>query len=983
MNLLRFRHSPLSFPLPRSCHLHIIQSRAETTVEYFFGYAVLFTKNKKRGYRNLNTRPATFSLFVRRFIAFISSARNSEVIYSSRYFGKRTRSGQFVKRGLYSADGTYMSELYEGGVYVKIDNPERTGDQLGDVNRPLIGNNFETTVAELDGQDSDVQSLDLNLVQDSGGEDEVVENSTHSSPAEQGSSTRRTSTQSTSTPDSSTRRASTQSTSGRNATNQSSSASTRSNNNHAAQRRESGQQRHSSTTATNRAATNSNTFNASATHSNRRASTSNTTTNRRGDNSGRRATTAGEQSAFTSGNTENFRNDDANSETVPTTPISPNPSVLSNTSLRYLIGRWNLANIQRTSSAREIHVPVARNDYTEVRNKIIRGNSGGYVITGPTGCGKSTVALLPLFDNPSHKTLIVEPTQANAANILHEFKNILPNMVRTNVIQGRVPLVSFAALTITSVYRTPLTVTTTEKLLEFIYFKGELPKFDYIIVDEFHLPIPSMVEVVEFFRTFILTSKYIFVSATAQGYSVSPQLPRGVTKITGNLPLGRIPKPLERSDLDPRRWFKTGDGTVAIVTPSVSIAKQLTRVYRSWNLRAFLITRDTVVSDYMRAATDYRPHTVFVLEPGVEAGVTLSISVLISMGTTSAIRYDGRTVVEDDQPLDEIAAIQRGGRGGRVKPTLYIVPREHGGTNAASTADYFRAQAIIKCVAMGANILNMSIQDILLKFPKLNSLTKEYAATAVRTGGDPFIAVYKTSPSGEIYTECGGTGEGFNQLAAKELFVYTYPDGFYVAPISDFTDLNSQPDTFVIRTHQFAAARAIVAAVAGLEGRYTLDNLTELLIQKFAMYIDDFFKLMKTIFSGDTPQPFVLDGVRVPEVADFISASPPLVRLFDYLKTQPLGIIYERKIGTGRQVSSTHSFKKGDHVLHFAFDSRYMRDNHLEVATLSDDVLNVFRGLLAIEILLDGAKDKCVDLTQYKERVPIEHKWYKRKVLRS
>lgn len=648
------------------------------------------------------------------------------------------------------------------------------------------------------------------------------------------------------------------------------------------------------------------------------------------------------------------------------------------------VGQFDLSSLRRDKCFREKHVPVARGNYGGVTRTIVNGLAGGFVITGPTGCGKSTVALLPLFDAPKSTVLIVEPTQANAANVLHEFINILPNMVASGIIDGVVPEARFVAPTVSKPPLPRLCITTTDKFLEYLYAEGKLPKVDYVVIDEFHLPIASMVRTVEFIRAFSLTPKYVLVSATAVGYKVNPELPRAVTHVYGNLPLGQLPSKMERSDLDPRRWFSVGDGTVAVVAPSIVMAKRIFDIYRSWDLRVFLITRETVVSSYMRAATDYASQTVFVLEPGVEAGVTLSLAVLISMGTTAAVRYDGRVVLEDSQPLDEIAAIQRGGRGGRVKPTLYLTPRAPRSGAAGGSADYFRAQAVIIAIAMGAHVESMRVSALLEQFPKLGSLTKRSAAKAVAAGGDPFLAVYKTSPDGEVYRECGGTGSGFSELAKSELFVYHYEGGFFVAPIADFSDLNSRPDTFVVRSSQFDAAGQIVASIPGLEAKYDLEDLVAMVIGKFDHYVSDLFLRLRRIFDKSAPTEYTVGSERPAEVSDFLSTSPPMVKLFDYLKTEPLGVVYNREVITkAGKLFSKHSFSHSSGTLNFAFDDRYMRSDSkvVDVDKLAEDVFRALRGLLCIEILLDGAPDRCVDLNEYRERIPREHRWYSQTVI--
>ncbi|RKF78024.1 hypothetical protein GcM1_214009 [Golovinomyces cichoracearum] len=642
----------------------------------------------------------------------------------------------------------------------------------------------------------------------------------------------------------------------------------------------------------------------------------------------------------------------------------------------------DLRSLQRELSFKEVHVPVARGNYDEVRTKIVNGEPGGFVITGPTGCGKSTVALLPLFTRKGSTVLMIEPTQANAANILHEFQLILPNLVAKKIITGNIPPCSFVAPTVSRKPYTPLAVTTTDKLLEFFVAFDEFPKVDYMVIDEFHLPIPSMVKVVELLRIFNLAPKYIFVSATAKGYSVSPQLPSAVKVVKSRLPLGHLPKNIARTDLDPRKWQRTGDGTVAVVAPSVEIARKLHALYLSWRLRSYLITRYTVVSRYLKATRDYRSETVYVLESGVEASLTLSMSVLVSMGASTAIRYDGKVVIEDTRPLDKIVAIQRGGLGGRVIPTLYVTPEAPEVLDESPTADYYKVQAIICALAYGADISKIKCTELTKTFPKLLTITKELATIAMLSGGDPFVNIYKSSKEGILYKECGGTGEGFDELAKKELFVYYYDEGFYVAPITDFSNLNSKPDSFVLRKYQFSAARLIVEAVPKLTEKFEFDKLVEQLIRSFKNYVNDLFVQLKSVFPATQPSGYRV-GNKAAEVEDFFRPLPPLVKLFSFLKTQPCDVKYQRhETKSGDWFLGYHSFSFNERSLHYAVPPKYIIDGTMvDTEKLARDTFEILKGILCIEMLLSGAPEKCVDLNQYKAMVPGEHKWFKENVV--
>nr|WOC33730.1 putative movement protein [Nigrospora aurantiaca tobamo-like virus 1] len=642
---------------------------------------------------------------------------------------------------------------------------------------------------------------------------------------------------------------------------------------------------------------------------------------------------------------------------------------------------FDLSSSQYTTRRKETHVPVSRGKYKGVLSEIVFGKRGGYLITGPTGCGKSTVALLYMFLARNIKVLVVEPTQANAANIYHEFKHILPTLAR-RIGAPNVPPVSFIAPSVAKPPFTPLMVTTTEKYLEYFEYFGRVFPVDVVVVDEFHLPIESMVKMVELVRTFELAEKYVLVSATAEGVRVEPALPPAVTSLTGRLEVGVLPKKMEGSDLDPRRWATRGDGTYAVVAPSVAIAKELNATYKKWGLTSYLHTRDTFVSEYVRAVSDYRPNITHVLEPGVEAGVTISMAVLVSMGASTAVRYDGKVVVEDTQPLDKISAIQRGGRAGRVVPTLYIQPPPPDTDPPSSSALYYRAQAMIWLRAFGADLQRNTRDPIFQTFPRLKNVSRELARACISDKADPFVAVYKHNNEGKVYEECGGDGSGFMELAGSELFLYHWPGGYFVAPIANLASTDSEPASFVLRRHQLRAAQAMVDSTDGLADLFTFDRLVDMVIQKLDTYVADLFDVLKQVFSGSAATDFSL-GEDPPEIEDFVSESKEVTKLFVYLTTQPNGVTYERKVGKTPKPTARHSFFFQDKTLHFSFPPKYMDGHSLNVKKVSDDVFKLLKRVLAVEVLLNGAPQKCVDLSTYANRVQTDHVWFETVVRRS
>nr|WMV64377.1 movement protein [Uromyces fabae virus] len=644
----------------------------------------------------------------------------------------------------------------------------------------------------------------------------------------------------------------------------------------------------------------------------------------------------------------------------------------------------------RPKIVREKRVDVDRNKYEKV-SKILKDPEHGWIICGPTGCGKSTVALLPLLRDKTKKTIIVEPTVANAANILQEFEVSIPNLVRNGVIkEGSMPPVytDFSLKTASKTFSN-LYVTTVACLLDFFRRTRKIPRADYWVIDEFHLPIQDMVTTVFLFKTLNVDAKYILVSATIPGVKVNAKIPADVSVRTDKSIKPEIPRVIKNSVLDPNRYKNEGDGSVAIVTPSVPMARTLAKRYKDLGHRVWVITRHTGIETYKSAVRDNK-RRVYILEPGVEAGITLSMAVLISMGATSAIRYDGKVVLEETQPIDKVAEIQRASRGGRVKPTLYLKPPSSNDVKGNDDPAYYQANAAVELIALGVKSTLFQSYDFLKDFPKVASISQDLAKSAMSADSQrPLIAAYQYNSDGKKFKECGGEGEGFEKLASEELSLYYWKKGFFVAPIADFSDLNTDPTNFVNREGQLTGAKAMVATIPGLKEKATIKELIAMIKEDIVQYLPDLFRVLSRVFSRKESQNIGFSSMkpetaRHPTIKDVV-LDEDVASLLYAMSMQP-GVDYTEILpdftlnqeATIASASASYSLTYQGQTMHVGLPESFRLKDSFNIDTdkVRRRVKEELEEVLAVPLIRQHARERCVNLSNYVNRVSSEHKWF-------
>lgn len=655
-----------------------------------------------------------------------------------------------------------------------------------------------------------------------------------------------------------------------------------------------------------------------------------------------------------------------------------------------------LSGLQRDvkASYSEVELPVKRGDYSQIV-KVWNSDFVGGVVTGPTGCGKSTVAMTPLFKR-GVRVLIIEPSAPNVANIMHEYTHVMPSLHRSGVFAQTIPPI-IACDVGTDFSTVAFGVISVSSLLTVFRTLGRLPRYDVMVLDEFHLPIQDMVTVLELIRSFKVVPKYLLVSATAPGLKVHAELPSGCQLITQNRGPGWTPAIYEYSYLDPRSYYMDKSDNFAIVAPSEGTATKLAEFYRSIGKQTWLITRSTTLEDY--AAAVVMRGVIYVLEPAVEAGITLHLKHLVDMGTSVAIRFDGKVVVEDEQPLDTMASIQRASRGGRLRPTQVWIPGHLPEVPPASSALFFRANSIVEMLSYGANMSLMYQGDAVQQFPKLSVVSVNTAKAAMRDKDSaPLVSVYRINDSGQVYKECGGIGTGFSQLARNQLYLYHWDGGFFIAPVADFSMDHSTPQSFVgLRSAQLSAAKEMVATRHEFSnGKISDTELCELMLEDAYTYAPEVVSILKRVLKLDGTGTIELaysdpKDARYPELSDlFRSQSGTNVPLLLITGLQSRNIIHVRykfddPIEKGGKMTfrTTISIEFRAESVPFEVLPKFVSKvgNKIDVAALSQVVTDGLSDVMSVELLKRRAPDACVDLKNYIGRVSENHTWFRENVV--
>ncbi|AZG06254.1 movement protein [Entoleuca gammaflexivirus 1] len=471
--------------------------------------------------------------------------------------------------------------------------------------------------------------------------------------------------------------------------------------------------------------------------------------------------------------------------------------------------------------------PVTRGDYTNVHRLISKGRGRLNTITGPTGCGKSTFALLKLL--VGHSALIICPSSANQANLLTEFNQRIPDTITRLGLDYISPTVSFCNFLTFQDPCTQLTLCTAQDFVNFVLRFKTFPPCDFLILDEYHLNTPSVIQSRFLLRhclpkgQTLKTQKIIFVSATPPDEPAPPVRTDGLTIVEMDIPdmLATPTPPLYQLS----KYPPYSNNYLLIVADSCGTAHALTERLMAKSESVFCIcecpTPESVAHDL---TTNTYNHTV-IATPATEAGITTPCCYMVNPGLASRTDFSNGVIRRDTFPLGPRQSNQRLGRGGRLGHTVVFTQRSPGeSSDSPSAVDLGDAYLLVLALTFG----HPSSPEATLattRFPRLKKVLGSGASLFVETTR-PMIALYMHDNAGERYAEFGGSATGFIDDNASDFRLFKWPSGSAYAP---FLDLCSDHDLSSLHNPalQKSIADAIVAQDPSLVEGITLESALE------------------------------------------------------------------------------------------------------------------------------------------------------------
>lgn len=459
-------------------------------------------------------------------------------------------------------------------------------------------------------------------------------------------------------------------------------------------------------------------------------------------------------------------------------------------------------------------VPITRDDYSKL-STIVPNPRTVYAITGPTGCGKSTFALLALL--PGRRMIIICPSQANAANLLAEFNQRIPNTAKKLGINVYCPKATLATFTTVWDYDSPLLIMTTQAFLEFVNRHRCFPPCDLLVNDEYHLQGRFSTEtrfVLMHTRSAVPDNDptIIMVSATPPDEPPPPPRLSGITFVESPIPdvmTRPVPDIYIRS-----KHPRYSNNYLLIVTDSCESAHSLHRDLTDLGENVFLACACPTPSTVDVFLRTVHSETTVITTPDTESGMTFPCSHMVNPGTASTTLFERRVVIQRSVTLSLAQANQRAGRAGRSGHTiLFTAP-------LPKTAPAVQANPV---VLGGAYLLVLHLTrshprspeaaQATALFPRLK-LVKPPAASICRQSNFPLLEMYRHDNAGNVYKEYGGTSTTFAEDNSSDLVLFKWPSGSAYAPflntLADHNLTTGMNDDLVKSiTEQIASSRAL------------------------------------------------------------------------------------------------------------------------------------------------------------------------------
>jgi len=489
----------------------------------------------------------------------------------------------------------------------------------------------------------------------------------------------------------------------------------------------------------------------------------------------------------------------------------------------------------------ETVVNINRGKYEEVMSKIVGGSRGeGFVLAGPTGCGKSTFALVPLMTSGT-TMLMLQPTRVNCGNVLNEWNNIMRSAV--------------PSLTKHFAYAMPehpngWITCTTPMFNAWCSAHGRLPNVNYICLDEYHIANQETVTALELLRNLDFAGKYILISATPPGIRVPPRSTLGgIVSVDDYVPDPMTLNKIENTVYDPARYRELSFGTTCVFVQNNVAAAILHQLYKNAGYDTYIVNDRTDVESFKTWMNMYSVGDIFILTPDVQAGITIPMSVLILGGRTVSISYDGSVLAERMRVLMRDEREQALGRAARVYPTVVISSSSSSGSAPSSDLSYYRANVAVILRALNIDLKLSTVKEVVTNYPSVGRLTQTAASKAVQIDrSSPFTALFYMTPAGVLYDFVGGPATTFVQDHVDSLKLFVIGKDTFVAPMLNMT-VDADPSKWLDRQLQQRMCEAIAVSRA-VPMSSDLLELADVLVQEFDFFADDLLTLLTTMQHG-------------------------------------------------------------------------------------------------------------------------------------
>ncbi|KAK4233143.1 P-loop containing nucleoside triphosphate hydrolase protein [Achaetomium macrosporum] len=408
-------------------------------------------------------------------------------------------------------------------------------------------------------------------------------------------------------------------------------------------------------------------------------------------------------------------------------------------------------------------VRVKRGEYQSLVD-FIEDNQRFGTVVGPTACGKSSYALLPLLQ-AGKSILLVQPSPTNVASCMANFAHRIPAAIETRNLPFSRPNVAHCGFL--SIVDSPaqLNICESKDLEAFFDRHGTYPPVDVILLDEYHLPRSEHVRI----RIILTHVSTIYRPPTVIFASATPP----------------DEEPTAGSDFGKHKQY--GNMFLLIIADSCPAAHTLVERLRSLGERVAplcpCVSRETA-TEWLRRET----HDVtFVATPDTEAGLDTSCSHMVNPGTAVRTIFENGVLYSSVFRLGPRQNVQRLGRAGRSRHTIVYTSPGTGGSGLDSCSPVDAATAAMKMLKVTGKLPDSpDCKAALEEFPRLAKVSRRAVEKALRAK-TPVLELYRRNKDGDTFKEFGGKADGFVEECGADLRLFTWKGGRAFSPSLDLT----------------------------------------------------------------------------------------------------------------------------------------------------------------------------------------------------